>query len=86
MDSVSQRALTIDQLTKQAVPFANLRGHSSSLEVLTGLSKPTSIDNVLDIACGPGLVACHFAPLVKHIIGIDITREMIHQAEAPRRL
>jgi ubiquinone/menaquinone biosynthesis C-methylase UbiE len=85
MDAVSHLALTIDQFTKQAVPFANLPGHSSSLDVLTDLSRPSTSDDALDIACGPGIVACHFAPLVAHITGIDITPEMVRQAEAAHR-
>lgn len=85
MDTVSHRALTIDQFTKQAVPFANLPGHSSSLDVLTELSSPSTTDDALDIACGPGIVACHFSPLVAHITGIDITPEMIRQAEAAQK-
>ena len=82
MDPVSHRVLTIDQFTKQAVPFAKLPGHASSLDALTKVSDPAHSDEVLDIACGPGIVACHFAPLVAHITGIDMTPEMIRQAEA----
>jgi ubiquinone/menaquinone biosynthesis C-methylase UbiE len=81
LDAISHRALTIDQFTKQAIPFAKLPGHSSSLEVLTELSRPSITDRALDVACGPGIVACHFAPRVAHITGVDITPEMIRQAE-----
>ncbi len=89
MDATSHQALTIDQFTRQAIPFAQLPGHSSSLDLLTALSAPTPADQALDVACGPGLVACHFAPRVGHITGIDITPEMIRQArkaEADRGL
>jgi SAM-dependent methyltransferase len=82
MDAPSHRALTIDQFSKQAVPFANLPGHSSSPGILTDLARPSLSDEVVDIACGPGIVASHFAPLVRRITGIDITPEMIRQAEA----
>lgn len=81
MDATSHKALTVDQFTKQAIPFAQLPGHSSSLELLTALSSPLRSDRALDVACGPGLVACHFAPLVGDITGVDITPEMIRQAE-----
>lgn len=81
MDATSHRALTIDQFTKQAIPFAQLPGHSSSLDLLTAMANPSTADQALDVACGPGLVACHFAPLVGHITGIDITPEMVRQAE-----
>lgn len=80
MDATSHRALTIDQSTKQAIPFAQLPGHSSSLDLLIALSDPSVTDQALDVASGPGLVACHFAPFVGHITGIDITPEMIQQA------
>lgn len=86
MDAVSHRALTIDQFSKQAVPFAKLPGHSSSLEILTDLSRPSLSDEAIDIACGPGIVTCHYAPLVRHITGIDITPEMIRQAEAAQHV
>jgi len=81
MDEKTHQALTIDQFTRQAVPFASLPGHSSSLDILSRLSNPISTDLALDVACGPGLVACHFAPFVSHITGHDITPEMIRQAE-----
>lgn len=38
-------------------------------------------DNVLDVACGPGLVACEFAAHAKHVTGIDFTPMMIEQAK-----
>ena len=81
MDQESHQALTIDQFTRQAVPFAKLPGHSASMDILIRLARPTTADVVLDVACGPGLVACRFAPLVRHVTGLDITPEMIHQAE-----
>lgn len=81
MDVTSHRALTIDQFTKQAIPFAQLPGHSSALDLLVTMANPTAADEALDVACGPGLVACHFAPFVEHITGIDITPEMIRQAQ-----
>jgi SAM-dependent methyltransferase len=32
---------------------------------------------VLDVACGGGVVACAFAPRVKHLTGIDMTPAML---------
>ena len=34
-------------------------------------------DTVLDVACGPGIVACAFAEKVKQVTGIDLTPAMI---------
>src|SRR5262249_33501018 len=35
---------------------------------------------VLDVACGPGLLACAFARVVRHAAGVDITPAMLEQA------
>ncbi len=37
-------------------------------------------ERVLDVACGPGIVAEALAPLVREIVGIDATPEMIRLA------
>jgi ubiquinone/menaquinone biosynthesis C-methylase UbiE len=38
-------------------------------------------DEVLDVACGPGLVATAFAARAKHVTGIDLTPAMIERAK-----
>ena len=35
---------------------------------------------LLDVACGPGLVACAFARVAKEVTGIDLTPAMIDEA------
>lgn len=70
----------IEQFTKQAIPFAELPGHLDSVQMLIELSEVTAADNVLDVACGPGLVACSFAKIAHSVTGIDITEKMIEQA------
>jgi SAM-dependent methyltransferase len=40
---------------------------------------------VLDVACGPGLVACPLAEVARHVTGIDLTPAMIEQALAKQR-
>jgi ubiquinone/menaquinone biosynthesis C-methylase UbiE len=37
-------------------------------------------DTSLDVACGPGLLACAFARVVRHAVGIDLTPAMLDQA------
>jgi ubiquinone/menaquinone biosynthesis C-methylase UbiE len=49
--------------------------------MLIEMSDVSKSDEVLDVACGPGLVACEFAPYAKHVTGIDITPRMIEQAK-----
>jgi ubiquinone/menaquinone biosynthesis C-methylase UbiE len=40
---------------------------------------------VLDVACGPGLVACPLAQIARHVTGIDLTPAMIEQAQAKQQ-
>jgi ubiquinone/menaquinone biosynthesis C-methylase UbiE len=42
-------------------------------------------DTVLDVACGPGLVACTLAEVAQHVTGIDLTPAMIEQAQARQK-
>lgn len=37
-------------------------------------------DSTLDVACGPGVLACAFAEVARHVIGIDTTPTMLEQA------
>ena len=78
------RDLIIEQFTKQAVPFASAPGirDEEALRLLVEQSGAGSEDGVLDVACGPGLVVCAFAPHVRHATGIDVTPAMIERANA----
>ncbi|MDQ8195512.1 class I SAM-dependent methyltransferase [Coraliomargarita sp. SDUM461004] len=69
-----------EQFTQQAIPFTQLKGHLDSVDLLINLSKVGSDDTVLDVACGPGLVACEFARFAKNVTGIDLTEKMIEEA------
>lgn len=70
----------IRQFTKQAIPFAQLPGHADSIQMLIETSQAAENDLVLDVACGPGMVACEFAKVAQHVTGIDLTEKMIEQA------
>lgn len=72
--------LIVQQFTRQAIPFAQLPGHLDSLDLLLELTRPSSEDTVLDLACGPGLVACAFARQAGQVIGLDLTPAMLEQA------
>ena len=74
-------AQIVSQFTKQAIPFTKLPGHLDSIQMLIEMSKVASDDFVLDVACGPGLVACEFAKVAQHVTGIDLTEKMIEQAK-----
>jgi ubiquinone/menaquinone biosynthesis C-methylase UbiE len=72
--------LIIEQFSQQAVPFAQKPGHADAMQMLIDMSGVSGEDRVLDVACGPGLVACAFAPHARQVTGIDITPAMIEQA------
>jgi ubiquinone/menaquinone biosynthesis C-methylase UbiE len=79
----AQRRLILDQFTKQAVPFSEMPAHSNeeANRLLIELAHVGPEDTVLDVACGPGLVACRVAEVARHVTGIDITDAMIEQGK-----
>ncbi len=80
-NNVPHEKTIIEQFSKQAIPFAKLPGHHDSIEMLIEMSNIDNNSLVLDVACGPGLVACEFAKIASHVTGIDITEKMIAQAK-----
>lgn len=70
----------IEQFNQQAIPFAKMEAHMDAIDILLSLSNVKVTDNVLDVACGPGLVSCAFAAKAHHVTGIDITHAMIDAA------
>jgi ubiquinone/menaquinone biosynthesis C-methylase UbiE len=82
-DSVStHQDLVRDQFTKQAIPFATAAGikDEEALKLVVDFTGAGPNDTVLDVACGPGLVVCAFAQVVRHATGIDLTPAMIERA------
>lgn len=74
------QATIVDQFSQQAIPFTQVPGHLDSIRLLIECAGAKQSDTVLDVACGPGLVACEFARHSGHVAGIDITPAMIEQA------
>jgi ubiquinone/menaquinone biosynthesis C-methylase UbiE len=76
--------LILDQFTRQVDVFATAPSikDERALRLLVEFSGAQATDTVLDVACGPGLVACAFARVVKHATGIDITPAMLDRARA----
>jgi ubiquinone/menaquinone biosynthesis C-methylase UbiE len=71
-----------DQFTRQAVPFsiaAEIR-NEEALGRIVEAARPGRADTVLDVACGPGLLACAFAHVADHVTGIDLTPKMLERA------
>jgi ubiquinone/menaquinone biosynthesis C-methylase UbiE/8-oxo-dGTP pyrophosphatase MutT (NUDIX family) len=79
-DAEEHQRLIVDQFTKQAVPFSQMSDHSPELILAAAGVRPT--DTVLDVACGPGAIACAFAQVAHHVTGIDLTPAMIERAKA----
>ena len=80
MNSHGSRIL--DQFTRQAVPFSQSPSVSNqkALELIVSSAQAGPEDTVLDVGCGPGLLACAFARVVRHATGIDLTPAMLEQA------
>jgi len=72
----------LDQFTRQANPFADHAAHSqqSALElVLTSFDIGPAHD-VLDVACGPGLLTSALARVARHVTGVDFVPAMLARA------
>lgn len=81
------KRLILDQFTRQAVPFAErhaLSGEEAN-RLLIDLAAVGPEDEVLDVGCGPGIVACALAAVARHVTGIDLTPAMIEQAKAKQQ-
>ncbi|MGE0127896.1 MAG: class I SAM-dependent methyltransferase [Blastocatellales bacterium] len=78
----THQQITIDQFTRQAVPFSQSQGHTNeeSLRLLIELAELCGEDTALDVACGTGMVACAFAEIAASVTGIDLTPAMLEQA------
>lgn len=73
----------VSQFTKTAEAFATAPHilDEDALNILLQSTRAGADDVSLDVACGAGIVACHFARVVRHASGIDITPAMIQKAD-----
>ena len=78
--ATAHQRLIVDQFTRQAVPFSQMPDQSPELILAAVGVGPT--DTVLDVACGPGVLACAFAQIAHRVTGIDLTPAMIDRAKA----
>jgi len=79
----AHNAVILDQFTRQAQPFAastTIR-NQAVLDRILEMAGPQPEDTVLDVACGPGLLACAVAQRVRHVTGCDLTPAMLEQAK-----
>src|SRR5919198_5561628 len=84
MSSSKHSELILDQFTRQAVPFATAPSikDEAALRLVVEFSGAGPVDTVLDVACGPGLLVCAFAAVVRRATGIDLTPAMLERARA----
>src|SRR5258705_1592658 len=82
MTDANHQELILDQFTRQATVFSTAPSitDEEALGMITTAARPAPADRLLDVACGPGLVVCAFAPHVREAIGIDMTPAMLEQA------
>ena len=71
-----------EQFTAQAESFSRFAEETEAhtLQLVDELAQLRPYDEVLDVACGPGVVALGIAREVKHVTGIDLTPAMITKA------
>jgi ubiquinone/menaquinone biosynthesis C-methylase UbiE len=81
---VDHKDRVIAQFTQQASAFASAKHiqDTQALDLLLAATGAGMHDRCLDVACGPGIVACHFAKAVQSATGIDLTPAMLEQARA----
>jgi SAM-dependent methyltransferase len=84
MNGSSHDDLIRDQFTRQAIPFSTAATISDehALAKIVAAGQPGPNDDVLDLACGGGLIVCAFAPHVRRATGIDLTPAMLERARA----
>ena len=82
MSTSEHSDLILDQFTRQAVPFSTAPSikDEAALKLVVDFSGAGPDDTVFDVACGPGLLVCAFARVVRHATGIDITPAMLDRA------
>jgi ubiquinone/menaquinone biosynthesis C-methylase UbiE len=82
MSDTNHQDLILDQFTRQATVFSTAPAitDEDALRMIVDAARPTPDDRLLDVACGPGLVVCAFAPHVREAIGIDVTPAMLERA------
>jgi ubiquinone/menaquinone biosynthesis C-methylase UbiE len=82
--SDAHREAILDQFTRQAMPFATAPSirDEAALRTVIEFSGAGADDTVLDVACGPGILACAFARVTRHVTGIDLTPAMLDRARA----
>ncbi len=84
METAAPKRSAKEQFDKQATEY-NAQWNTWSEETLNAMlaaAEPQPDDTVLDVATGTGFTALAFAPLVRSVVGLDVSPGMLRQAEA----
>jgi ubiquinone/menaquinone biosynthesis C-methylase UbiE len=84
MTAATHNQRIVEQFTRWAKPFSELPIHAEAdamARTIQACALTPDVD-ALDVACGPGILACAQAPHARAVTGIDITPAMIEQARA----
>jgi len=78
------RATTIEQFTQQAPVYAAAAPIRDATlpDLLVELSGVGPGEDVLDVACGPGIVTCAFAAAARRAVGLDLVAAMLERARS----
>jgi len=86
MPPENQNELILDQFTRQADSFAARMAaepfNQLSIDLLLQRITLKKTDSILDVACGPGLLALGLASQVKKVTGLDLVPAMLEKARA----
>ena len=82
MTDAAHSSLIRDQFTRQATPFSTAApiANEAALKLIVEAAGAGPQDEVLDVACGGGIVVCAFAPYGRHATGIDVKPAMLQRA------
>lgn len=86
-DPDAHKRAIVDQFSRQASGFATapeLHG-DGIVALVVDAARPKASDTAIDLACGPGSVACALAARAKWVVGLDATEAMLDQARALAR-
>jgi len=83
MADTTHQGLILDQFTRQATVFSTAPSitDEDALRMIVEAARAAPGDTLLDVACGPGIVVCAFAPHVREATGIDVTPAMLERAQ-----
>jgi SAM-dependent methyltransferase len=70
------------QFTQQVEPFLRRHGRTGEalLELMASCAELQQSDELLDVACGPGIVSCFLATRVRRVTGLDLVPAMLDRA------